>query len=60
MGTGPISVNLYNVAFLALWREVGTAILVNDLTRDISGVRTAEKRREALHGFLEAVRRTLT
>ena len=51
MGTGPISVNLNNVAFLALWREVGTAILVNDLTRDISGVRTAEKRHEALHGF---------
>ena len=44
MSTWRISVNLCSVAFLASWREVGTAILVNDLTGDISGVRAAEKR----------------
>ncbi|WP_323796962.1 hypothetical protein [Nisaea sp.] len=59
MSTWRISVNLCSVAFLASWREVGTAILVNDLTGDVSGVRTAEKY-QPLHGFLEALRRTLT
>ncbi|MEO9963884.1 MAG: hypothetical protein ABJF07_26655 [Nisaea sp.] len=44
MSTRRISVNLCSVAFLASWREVGTAILVNDLSDDIFGIRAAEKR----------------
>tara|TARA_R110002012_G_scaffold153194_1_gene313231 strand:- start:115 stop:297 length:183 start_codon:yes stop_codon:yes gene_type:complete len=60
MSTRRISVNLCSVAFLASWREVGTAILVDHLPGDVSRVRTAEKGHEALHGFLEALRRTLT
>lgn len=42
MGTGPISVNLYSVAFLASWREAGTAILMDDLPGDKLGVRAVE------------------